>query len=46
MVVRLDAPQPTFTLPPVEEIPDEAEDKPEPGLPLASGLNPSYSTPC
>jgi aryl-alcohol dehydrogenase-like predicted oxidoreductase len=34
MVVRLDAPQPTFTLPSIDEIPDEVEDQPEPGLPL------------
>jgi hypothetical protein len=34
MVVRLDEAQPTFTLPAIEEIPDEDEDKPEPGLPL------------
>ncbi|EGO01557.1 hypothetical protein SERLA73DRAFT_176907 [Serpula lacrymans var. lacrymans S7.3] len=28
MVSRLDDPQPTFPLPPIEEIPDEVEDKP------------------
>lgn len=31
MVARLDAPQPVFTLPPIEDIPDDADDKPEPG---------------
>jgi len=34
MVTRLDAPQPTFTLPPIDQIPDGVEDKPESGLPL------------
>lgn len=33
MVARLDAPQPVFTLPPVDEIPDDLDDHPEPGLP-------------
>ncbi|KAF9246885.1 Aldo/keto reductase family-domain-containing protein [Melanogaster broomeanus] len=31
MVERLDAPQPTFPLPPLAEIPDEGEDKPKDG---------------
>jgi D-arabinose 1-dehydrogenase len=34
MVVRLDAPQPTFVPPPIDQIPDGVEDKPKSGLPL------------
>jgi len=34
MVVRLDSSQPTFTPLSIDQIPDEFEDKPEPGLPL------------
>lgn len=36
MVARLDAPQPVFTFPPADEIPDDFEDQAEPGLPLVS----------
>jgi hypothetical protein len=34
MVIRLDDAQPTFTFPPIEQIQDDLEDKPEPGQPL------------
>ncbi|OBZ71940.1 L-galactose dehydrogenase [Grifola frondosa] len=34
MVVSLDSPQPVFTLPPLNEIPDGDEDVPKPGLAL------------
>ena len=44
MVVRLDAPQPTFTLPPVDEIPDEAEDKPQFGKPLVRASRLSWAS--
>lgn len=32
MVVALDSPQPVYTLPPLDDIPDTEEDKPRPGL--------------
>jgi hypothetical protein len=38
MVVRLDDPQPVFTLPSIDDIPDEADDQPEPGLSLVSSF--------
>lgn len=34
MAEALDAPQPVFTLPPLDTIPDGLEDKPKPGRPL------------
>ncbi|KAI0313454.1 Aldo/keto reductase family-domain-containing protein [Amylostereum chailletii] len=34
MVIALDSVQPVFTLPPLETIPDDAEDKPQPGRAL------------
>jgi len=36
MVVRLDDPQPVFALPSIDDIPDNADDQPEPGLSLQS----------
>lgn len=36
MVARLDALQPVFPLPEIDEIPDEEEDKPVEGHPMAS----------
>lgn len=36
MVIRLDDPQPEFSLPSIDDIPDDTDDQPEPGLPLVS----------
>jgi len=38
MVQRLDAPQPTFFLPPLEQIPDDDNDRPKPGIQIVSQL--------
>lgn len=36
MVAPIGSPQPVFTLPPLADILDSEEDKPQPGLPLVS----------
>jgi hypothetical protein len=46
MVVRLDAPQPTFALPPIDQIPDGVEDKPKSGLPLVISIVLYYFASC
>ncbi|KAL4075683.1 Aldo/keto reductase family-domain-containing protein [Scleroderma yunnanense] len=38
MVERLDAPQPTIPLPPIEQIPDDDTDKPKPGIQIMTRI--------
>lgn len=38
MVARFDDPQPVFTLPPIADIPDDADDQAKPGLSLVSSF--------
>ena len=39
MVERLDAAQPTFPLPPFEQIPDDDDDRPKLGIRIVGGLS-------
>lgn len=45
MVVALGSPQPVFTIPPLDTIPDGSDDKPQPGRNLVSPDPTSYLRP-
>lgn len=44
MVERLDAPQPTFFLPSLEQIPDNDDDKPKAGIQIVSEVSGVFSS--